>query len=504
MSEAEARRLELRGSSPEAALGGGLALESDRRSLVASRWGRRDRTARRWLAVADALALLAALAAATNLADQRTDNLALLALGALTLPIWILLFKLYGLYDREVKRITHTALDDLPWLFHAVLVGGFAFWGLVRLTSIDQMPLLEWVLFAGLALAFIVVARSAAARIHLAWLGPERVLLVGDGPVVGPLERILGRHPEFGLAPIGILSDSRPGHDAERADQDREAMLPWLGAVGELEAVVAREAPDRVFVCRAAFEADQVLEVVDTCRRYSLKVGILPDALESFGPSVEIDEIHGIAVLGISPPVLNRTSRLIKRGFDLFVAALTLILTAPLFALAALAVRLSGPGPVIFRQSRVGRGGERFELLKFRTMVVDAEERREELMEESSEHEWLALEHDPRITRVGAWLRRGSIDELPQLVNVLRGEMSLVGPRPLPEEEDRQVRGWARGRLDLVPGITGLWQVLGRTRIPFEEMVKLDYLYVTNWSLWLDLRLMLRTLPALLSRRGVN
>ena len=152
----------------------------------------------------------------------------------------------------------------------------------------------------------------------------------------------------------------------------------------------------------------------------------------------------------------------------------------------------------------MGRGGRRFRLIKFRTMSVDADARREELLAASKDPGWLLLDRDPRITRVGAVLRRSSLDELPQLWNVLRGEMSLVGPRPLIEAEDARVSGWERGRLDLTPGITGLWQVLGRTNIPFDEMLKLDLIYVTNWSLWGDCKLILRTVSAVLSRRGVN
>ena len=244
--------------------------------------------------------------------------------------------------------------------------------------------------------------------------------------------------------------------------------------------------------------------MIDTCRRFAVKVSILPDALESLGPSVEVDELEGVTLLGINPPVLGRTSRLMKRGFDLLISSIALLLTAPLMLLTAIAIRLDSPGPVLFRQVRVGRAGQRFQLYKFRTMVEDAEALRQGLMGQSIDAAWLQLESDPRITRVGRFLRRTSIDELPQLWNVIRGEMSIVGPRPLPLYEDANVGGWARGRLDLTPGITGMWQVLGRTRIPFDEMVKLDYMYVTSWSLWMDIRLVLRTLPAVFGRRGVN
>jgi lipopolysaccharide/colanic/teichoic acid biosynthesis glycosyltransferase len=244
--------------------------------------------------------------------------------------------------------------------------------------------------------------------------------------------------------------------------------------------------------------------MIDTCRRLAIKVSILPDAVESLGPSVEVDAVQGVTLLGVNPPMLGTTSRIIKRGFDLAISSSILLLAAIPMLLIAIAIRIDSRGPVLFRQSRIGHGGRAFELFKFRTMSADAEERHAALMKLSRDPNWLDLAEDPRITRIGRFLRHTSLDELPQLINVLRGEMSLVGPRPLPEAEDAMVAGWARGRLDLTPGVTGLWQVLGRTAIPFDEMVKLDYMYVTNWSLWLDMRLMLQTLPAVFGRRGVN
>jgi lipopolysaccharide/colanic/teichoic acid biosynthesis glycosyltransferase len=189
---------------------------------------------------------------------------------------------------------------------------------------------------------------------------------------------------------------------------------------------------------------------------------------------------------------------------DLLIATTLFLLSAPLMAIVAVAIMLDSPGPPVFAQTRVGRKGHPFRLYKLRTMFVGADQVHQELMLMSSDPNWVKLDHDPRVTRLGRVLRRLSIDELPQLWNVMRGEMSIVGPRPLIPAEDQRVTGWARERLDLTPGLTGYWQVLGRTRIPFEEMVKLDYLYIMNWSLWGDVRLVLQTLPVLLSGRGAN
>jgi lipopolysaccharide/colanic/teichoic acid biosynthesis glycosyltransferase len=209
-----------------------------------------------------------------------------------------------------------------------------------------------------------------------------------------------------------------------------------------------------------------------------------------------------MGILSYHPPVLSRSSQALKRGLDVALSAASLALFAPVMAAIALAIRLDSKGPVLFRQTRVGQDGRRFLLAKFRTMVPDADGLVAELMEKSVDPDWLIIDDDPRVTRVGRFLRRTSLDELPQLWSVLKGEMSMVGPRPLSERDDQGVRGWGRHRLDLVPGPTGHWQVLGRTTIPFREMIEIDYAYVTNWSLWLDLKLLIRTVPAVLCRRG--
>jgi lipopolysaccharide/colanic/teichoic acid biosynthesis glycosyltransferase len=194
----------------------------------------------------------------------------------------------------------------------------------------------------------------------------------------------------------------------------------------------------------------------------------------------------------------------IKRAIDVLGSALGLLACSPFMALVALAVRRQSPGAVFFRQARVGRDGQVFAMLKFRTMVADAEQQRAALLASSRDPNWLAIDDDPRITPVGRLLRRTSLDELPQLWNVLRGEMSLVGPRPLVPAEDAQVRDWARRRCDVAPGMTGLWQVSGRTAIPFEDMLVLDARYVASWSLRRDVQILARTIPVVLSGKGAN
>ncbi len=462
---------------------------------VTGRHARRDSGVRRLLAAADLIGVSVAMGVAT-LAVAGNPRELLWALPFL--PVWIVIFKAYGLYDRDVKRIGHGSIDDLPWIAHGVLLGSLLMLAYFQLTLMGGFDLSDLAIFAMLAVLDVAILRAIARRIGVSLLGPERVILVGDGEQIAVLARKMRSHPEYGVEVIGLISHS--------AGQIEHANLPTLGSVCELdlERLVADHGVERLVVAHQDFEEGVLFELLCNARKLLVKVSILPQLFDALGPSVELDDVEGITVLGVSPAVLSRSSRLLKRVIDLAGAVTLLVLTAPLLAVIAIAVKLDSRGPALFLQTRIGRRGQRFRLVKFRTMAVDAEQRREELLAESKDPGWLHLDHDPRVTRIGRLLRTYSLDELPQLWNVLKGEMSLVGPRPIVEDEDRQLEGWRRTRIDLTPGVTGLWQVLGRTNIPFEEMVKLDYLYVTNWSLWSDLRLVLRTLPVVLQKRGAN
>jgi exopolysaccharide biosynthesis polyprenyl glycosylphosphotransferase len=463
--------------------------------VVARRYPPRDAAVRRLLAVADAggitLGLLVAIAVVSGRPTQFVWTLP-------TLPLWIVVFKAYGLYDRDLKRISHTSLDDVPWLFHAVLVGSLLLFAYSKATPPGSVAVSALALFATTGVIAVLALRALARRIARWVLGPERVLLIGEAEPVAVLARKVRMHPEYGLEAVGLISRS--------PSVASHLNLPLLGrpAGPDLAHVVSHNRVERVLVSHDDLAEGELLDLLHHSRRLGVKVSVLPRPFDAMGPSVEVDDVEGVTVLGINPPVLPRSSRLLKRTMDVTGAAAALLLSAPLFVLMAVALKLDSPGPVFFRQRRIGRAGREFRLVKFRTMVADAECRHDGLRSQSLDPGWLLLEHDPRVTRVGRVLRRWSLDELPQFWNVLRGEMSLVGPRPLIDSEDRQLVGWRRSRVDLTPGLTGLWQVLGRTNIPFEEMIKLDYLYVTNWSLWTDVRLFLRTFPSVLARRGVN
>jgi len=470
------------------------------RPLVASAYGRRDWVLRRLLVASDALCLALAMTIAVALGGSahRLSWQELTLYGIITLPVWVVLFQLYGLYGRDAKRLSHSTLDDLPSLFHGLLVGCLLLWCWFVAVAPAKLPFATILVFGSLALVLVLVGRVIARAGFVRAVSPERVLLIGTGQASGALIEKMRTSASLRLEPIGMVSCAE--------DCAETIGLPSLGTLEELDlpSLLLKQRVGRVVVADAEVDGERLLGVLRDCKTASVKVSLLPATCSALGPSVEIDDLQGVMVLGVNPPVLAPSSRMAKRALDLAGAGLLGILTLPLMVVLAIAIKLDSPGPVFFRQERIGRRGHRFRLLKLRTMVVDAEQRRAELLAQSKDPGWLHLEHDPRITRVGRLLRLLSLDELPQLWNVLRGDMSLVGPRPLVPEENSMVDSWAQGRLDLTPGITGLWQVLGRTNIPFEEMVKLDYLYVTNWSLWGDVRLILRTLPAVFTRDGAN
>jgi exopolysaccharide biosynthesis polyprenyl glycosylphosphotransferase len=425
------------------------------------------------------------------------DTLSTLFWGLVTLPAWILIFKIYGLYDLDTKRVSHSTADDLPRLFHSLIVGTFGLWLLFRYAPIKPLSLTQALVFLGVSLAAVLASRSVS-RTAIRWLfPPERLLFVGGGPMVTVLARKLREHPEYQLEPVGFV-------DGVESEIGSPAGAEYLGQLADLDDICRAQRIERALILSPAAIPGELDNLIRRLRESDVQVGVLPHVVDFLGPAIEIDDIEGITMLGLPRIKMTRSSRFLKRAMDVTLSSLLLLVFSPLMLMIAVLVRVTSQGPALYSQERMGRGGQPFRMLKFRTMVVGAEEQEAELSEFSMHPVWLALAHDPRVTRFGRLLRHTSLDELPQLWNVLVGDMSLVGPRPMTPKLAEHVSGWGLRRIDLTPGITGLWQVLGRAAIPFEEMLKLDYLYVTNWSLWQDVRLLIRTLPAVLKRRGVN
>jgi exopolysaccharide biosynthesis polyprenyl glycosylphosphotransferase len=475
-------------------------LDHRRRTAVVRR---RGWLVRRMLLGADVIGLLAAMLLAewvvnTNsnagALDAPTETLILVA----SIPAWIVVAKIYGLYDKDEERTDHSTTDDLAGVFHVITICTWLFWAGTYLTGIAHPTAPKLVVFWVTAIAFVSVARATArslSRRSMAYL--QNTVILGAGEVGQLIAHKLMQHPEYGINLVGFVDD-QPKERREDLEH-----LALLGGIERLPSVVRLLDVERVIIAFSNDRREDILDLVRELNELNVQVDIVPRFFDVVSPGVDLHSVEGLPLISLRAPRLSRSSNFLKRGFDLTGAGAGLLVLAPFFAVVALAIKFDSAGPVFFRQVRMGARGQTFAIYKFRTMVADAEARKAEVARlnkhtrNGGDPRMFKIDDDPRVTRVGRVLRRLSIDELPQLWNVLRGEMSLVGPRPLILEEDAHVTDWAERRLDLKPGITGIWQVLGRDGIPFEEMVKFDYVYVTSWSVAGDLRLLLRTIPIL-------
>jgi exopolysaccharide biosynthesis polyprenyl glycosylphosphotransferase len=447
---------------------------------------RRDAIFRRSLALADLMAAASAALVVTALAGRSLAPVALLGL-----PLVVLVGKLVGSYDRDELIVNKATIDEAPRLFQLATLYTLLFSLLEREfvsapLAAGQLGLLWVTMFL-----FTLVARGAARRLARGVAAPERCLFVGTDESAERLRAKLGALGGH-LVLVGRMSIPDGGDRSDAAE-----------AASVLHRVVQEFRVHRVVIEPSEPQPQTTLDFVREAKGTGARVSLLPRILEVVGSSIEIDDVHGLTLLGVRQFGLSRSSTIVKRCFDVVGASCLLVLFAPLLAVLALCVRLDSPGPMIYRQTRIGRGGRPFTMFKLRTMVQGADALKSSLRSRNEADGLFKIADDPRLTHVGRWLRRYSLDELPQLVNVLRGEMSLVGPRPLVSDDDEQITGLDRRRLYLTPGMTGRWQILGSARVPLSEMIKLDYLYVTGWSLWSDVKILLRTVPYVLARRGM-
>jgi exopolysaccharide biosynthesis polyprenyl glycosylphosphotransferase len=405
-------------------------------------------------------------------------------------PITVLVFAQAGLYRvRERRPGPGRVVSSLIVVALVVLAFGlgtgydFTTSGLIP-TSVAFSAVTIGLLRAAYESASLELMRAAGIR--------RRVVLVGEGEGLSRLKSSLA-------ASGGGIAYEFVGAVAEEGVPG----MRRLGSRAELAAVLDGIRPDEVILAEAALDERTVLEVVEQAHRRGIKVRLAPDTTELLVQRGEYVPGHGAPLFELRPPVLTGWDWAVKRSFDLIVSALLLVLGSPLWLLVALAIKLDSRGPTLFVDRRVGVGEREFGMLKFRTMVAGAPALQRQL-EEANEAEGalFKIRDDPRVTRVGRALRRLSLDEIPQLVNVLRGEMSLVGPRPLPLRDYRLLQDWHKSRYAVLPGMTGLWQISGRSGLTFDDLVRLDFTYLENWSIWLDITIIARTVPAVLTRRG--
>jgi exopolysaccharide biosynthesis polyprenyl glycosylphosphotransferase len=449
---------------------------------------RRFQHLRRLLFIADLITGIVSggLVGAVANADAQQTLLLIAVLGV----AWPVSAFLCGLYAREDLRAWSSGVSEAPKLVLTCLAVSWPLFGL--LVAMDVEHAAAGAFFGTLACAAIAGITRSGARMtaHRAPRLRQRTLIVGSGLVASRLAERINDHPELGLALTGYIDDHHEGVPGA-------ADLPYLGGLPALSDLVALEQVDRVMIAFTRAHHEELLHALRVCRDAGVAVDVVPRLFEFLEGARTVDQIGGMPLLSIDAPTFSGASRLSKRTLDILGASVLLIVLAPLLALIAIAIKLDSRGPVLFTQRRSGRRGEIFKLYKFRSMNVGS------TVEVRSDGAIVKSREDDRITAVGRLIRRFSLDEAPQLLNVLKGDMSLVGPRPLVLAEARALtEAWQARRADLRPGLTGPWQVAGRSNIPFHDMIRFDYQYVAGWSLARDVEILLSTLPAVLSGRG--
>ena len=415
--------------------------------------------------------------------------------------IWLVFLYWEHLYD----------LERLFWgsgeFSRVVRALSFGVVGFILLTFVLKLPGLSrvWTVLAWVLSAAFVCAGRLAVRLGLGALRRRGyllrpTLLVGSNGEAADIIRILARSPGAGLIPVGCLASSQAERLALNFLSDD---VPCLGAARDLAETVRTHGIDTVIIASSAFDHEIVSRMIAEVRGMSLDLHVSSGLFEVLTSRVLVREVCGVPLITVRGVSLSRWNLAVKRAFDLAVSSTIVLVGMPLWLIIMAGIKLDSSGPVFYKQARMGKGGEPFGMYKFRSMIDDADARLEELLRDNeADGPIFKMRKDPRVTRSGRWMRKYSVDEFPQLLNVIRGEMSLVGPRPplIAETQSYTQHHWRR--MEVPPGMTGLWQVSGRSKLSFEEMVRLDLYYIENWSVGLDMALMLRTIPAVLLADG--
>ena len=454
---------------------------------------RRGAMLRRLLACGDWAVLIAALCVVT--AASATTDVATLFWAVLLSPAWILVIKLHGLYDNDHRRIRHSTLDELPSLVSASVLGTLVLDGLLALSPVGPLSPTSAIAVGFGALVGSFVARGVLRFLWHRLTGLAAGLVIGPAAAVDMVARRVSTHPETRLALVGYLSQG----------DDAATELPRLGSIADISRVAREHEIERVVVTEQEMNEPAAERLIEECKAEGLALTFLPQHYGLLGPGIELNRLAELPVLDFRFADPSRSTEAMKRAMDIVVSASLLFVLSPLLVAIAIAILLDTGSPVFFRQRRAGKDGEPFEMLKFRTMVVDAEERLGELVDLAElEQPAFKIADDPRVTRSGRTLRRYSLDELPQLINVLRGEMSLVGPRPEEESVVALYDERQRGRLAIKPGLTGPMQVYGRSDLTFEERLAMERDYLDNLSLAGDLAILMRTPRAVIRGEGAH
>jgi exopolysaccharide biosynthesis polyprenyl glycosylphosphotransferase len=436
--------------------------------------------------------------------DQLSPGLEYLVF-ALTIPLWVVAAHLAGLYDRDGERTDHSGVDDLMRVFNVVTAGTWLFFLFAWLTELVNPDPPRTAVFWGLAIVLVVLGRALVrAMVKRSTIYLQNTIVVGAGEIGQLIARKILKHPEYGINLVGFV-DSEPRE--QRGDLDH---LTLLGPPEKLPDLVKQFDVDRVVIAFSKDGHEPLLELVRALKSLGIQVDLVPRLFEIVGPRVDVHTVEGLPLVGLPPVQLSALSRRLKRLLDLVVATAMLVLTAPLFAYISFRIRRESAGGVFFRQTRLGKNMSEFTVLKFRTMYVQtsADAHREHIRSIMSSRApagpngLYKLDQSDSITPFGRWLRKTSLDELPQLINVVRGEMSLVGPRPCIPYEVENFAPYQFDRFLVPAGITGLWQVTARAHSSFGEALDMDVAYARGWSFGLDLRLLCLTPLALMAQKA--
>jgi exopolysaccharide biosynthesis polyprenyl glycosylphosphotransferase len=409
------------------------------------------------------------------------------------IPVFVAVFALYGLYRGMSRRISTSVFPDLRNILHALVIGGLLF-ALVAYV-IDRVFQYESVSMATItSMCLVAVVTVPLGRVTALGVVDRRssgavpVIVVGTGKLAQTVASHLRAYPNVEF--VGFVDDDPLG----RSD--------LIGQLDDLPALCRRFKVARVVVCFSRTHPERTTEMLKGLAG-QVGVSIVPRYYELITARSRIEDLSGLPMLDIAPASLSAGSRFLKRTFDVVVSSAALLVASPVLVVIAALIKATTPGPVFFRQTRTGRNEQPFAVLKFRTMYRDAESRRSEL-EHLNEMDGplFKVQDDPRVTGIGRFLRRTSLDEFPQLINVWKGDMSLVGPRPFVVSEAMGIEGWARKRFEARPGMTGLWQVSGRNELSHLELCRLDYLYVASWSFWWDMQILWQTPATVFRGRG--
>jgi exopolysaccharide biosynthesis polyprenyl glycosylphosphotransferase len=418
------------------------------------------------------------------------------------LVIWsVLLFSYHSYHSHRTIPLTKETITIL----RVVAVGNLLLATLAYLLPLRQLSRVWFVLFAVLSTVLLVaekiLLRVLARYVRSKGLNYRTVLIVGTGRRALDVAKMIVNHKYWGYKIVGFVSD---GHRLSNG----WARYRIFGDVPDLKKILEQghaEPIDEIVFAVTRKKLDEMKQIFLMCEELGIRTRVAMNFFQNRVARLEVEEIEGIPFLTFTTTPSDETELAFKRTLDVAVSMLILVLTAPVLLIAALAIRLSSPGSILFKQERIGLNGRIFTLYKLRTMIEDAHERRGEVthLNEMTGPVFKAKD-DPRVTAVGRWMRRFSLDEIPQLWNVLKGDMSLVGPRPPIPEEVASYHRWHRRRLSMKPGLTCLWQISGRNQIDFDRWMQMDLQYIDNWSPSLDLKILLRTIPAVLSGRGAS